>query len=127
MEFNKEEYNEISNLNNKNNNPLMNKIPIFSFPQIPNYNNNFIDFHLFQNNLFSNPYINQPILNNKLTINNIEGMLNNNLSNKNNTRDCKQNQIANMSQNVNFVNYTLNKDINIENEEKNKIFDKINK
>ena len=32
-----------------------------------------------------------------------------------------------MSQNVNFVNYTLNKDINIENEEKNKIFDKINK
>ena len=111
MEFNKEEYNEISNLNNKSNYTLMNKIPIFSFPQIPNYNNNFINFHLFQNNLFSNPYINQPILNNKLTINNIEGMLNNNLSNKNNTRDYKQNQIANMSQNVNFVNYTLNKDI----------------
>jgi hypothetical protein len=127
LEFNKEEYNEISNLNNKSNYTLMNKIPIFSFPQIPNYNNNFIDFNLFQNNLFSNPYINQPILNNNLYINNIEGTLNNSLSNKINTRDCQQNQIANMSQNVNFVNYTLNKDINIENEEKNKIFDKINK
>ena len=127
LEFNKEEYNEISNLNNKSNYTLMNKIPIFSFPQIPNYNNNFINFHLFQNNLFSNPYINQPILNNNLYINNIEGWINNSLSNKINNRDCKQNQIANMSQNVNFVNYTLNKDINIENEEKNKFIDKISK